>query len=230
MRTVILALLVAGSSAFAQRPFGSVLGPGTGGVPVRPANPSGFGSVLSPGTGVPPGVQPRGGFGRGFFPTPNIAHPHHNRAVIVPYPVFYGGYYGYDPSANGYAQPAPGYEQDPTANAAPAQPPVVIINQSYRPDTANPVVRDYTNTPLPEPTMKVIDTPPSPNPDQPLVYLIAMKDHTIFATVAYWVQGDTLNYITVEGSQNRASLDLVDREFSKQLNDERHVEFKLPNK
>jgi len=58
--------------------------------------------------------------------------------------------------------------------------------------------------------------------------LIAMKDHTILPSIAYWVMNDTLNYVTVEGSMNRVSLELVDREFSKQLNDERHVEFKLP--
>ena len=66
------------------------------------------------------------------------------------------------------------------------------------------------------------------NDDQPTVYLIAMSDHTIFPAVAYWVEGDTLNYITTQGGHNRATLALVDREFSKQLNDERHVEFKLP--
>src|SRR5216684_5002086 len=113
MRFVVLVLLAAGSCAFAQHRggFGSVLSPGTGAVPSRPTNPSGFGSVLSPGTGVPPGSQ-RSGFGRGFFAPPGIAHPRHDRTVVVPYPVYYGGYYGYDPSANGYAQPAPGYDAD----------------------------------------------------------------------------------------------------------------------
>jgi hypothetical protein len=238
MRSITLVLLLTGSAVFAQHGgggFGSVLSPGTG-VPVRPTNPTGFGSVLSPGTGVPPGSIPGrrgfGGAGRGFFSPPQIGHPSHGRTVIVPYPVFYGnGYYGYDPS-NDYAQPAPGYDADPNYaggyGAAPAQPPVVILNQNYRPDQANPVIRDYTNTPLPEPTMKVYDAPPSGNADTPVIYMIAMKDHTIFPAVAYWVQGDTLHYVTTEGSHNRASLDLVDREFSKQLNDERHVEFKLP--
>jgi hypothetical protein len=47
--------------------------------------------------------------------------------------------------------------------------------------------------------------------------------------VAYWVDGDTLNYITVQGSKNSASLDLVDREFSQQINKERRVEFGLPS-
>ena len=55
-----------------------------------------------------------------------------------------------------------------------------------------------------------------------------MQDHSIVAAIGYWVEGDTLNYLTQDGNQNRVSMALVDRDFSKQLNDERHVEFKLP--
>jgi len=39
---------------------------------------------------------------------------------------------------------------------------------------------------------------------------------------------DTLNYITQQGVRNRVSLDLVDREFSAQLNKERNIDFALP--
>jgi len=38
------------------------------------------------------------------------------------------------------------------------------------------------------------------------------------------------NYITVQGVKNSASLDLVDREFSKQINKERKIDFGLPGK
>ena len=230
MKLVALTLLVAGSAALAQqRPnptgFGSVLYPGTGGPPPARAQPpnnrTGFGSVLYPGTGGPPGSRPAGGFIRGV---PQVAHPHHGRTVVIPYPVFYGDF-GYDTPPQTYA-PAAGYEND--AGYAPAsQPPVVIINKNFRPDTVNPVMRDYSETPLPESTMRRYDQP-GVNDDQPTVFLIALKDHTIFPAVAYWVEGDTLNYITTQGSLNRASLELVDREFSKQLNDERHIEFRLP--
>jgi endonuclease YncB( thermonuclease family) len=115
-------------------------------------------------------------------------------------------------------------------NGYPQQSPVVIINQSYQPDVVNPVLRDYSNTPLPEavPQQGAQFEPQAANSDEPTIYLIAMKDRTIYATVAYWVDGETLNYITREGSPNRVSLDLVDRDFSKQLNEERHVDFKLP--
>ena len=51
----------------------------------------------------------------------------------------------------------------------------------------------------------------------------------IYAAKAYWVEDRTLNYITVQGSQNSASLDLVDRELSQRLNRNRSVAFGLPN-
>lgn len=234
MRLALITLLVAGSSAFAQRPapnptgWGSVLYPGTGGPPTRGIN-GGFGSVLYPGTGGPPGSArsapgSRLPVSRPFVPPP-AHHPVHGGTVIVPYPVFYGGgYYGYDPSA-GYTQSsAPGYSADPNNYAAPSQAPIVIINEGYRPDTPNPVMRDYSNT-LPEPGPGYAPQRPDP---QPTIYLIAMTDHNILAAIAYWVDGDTLNYITQDGMQNRLSLALVDREFSKKLNEDRSVEFKLP--
>jgi len=108
------------------------------------------------------------------------------------------------------------------------QPPVVIINQYFRPDSANPVIRDYSNVPLPEAGPQ-FETQSQATESQ-VMFLIAMKDHTIFPAVAYWVEGDTLNYITVQGNKNSASLDLVDREFSQQINKERKVEFGLPSK
>lgn len=226
MRLVLIAMLAMACGAFGQRA-------GSGG---------GHGGFRGSG----------GARGSMYYASPpRVAHVH-SGAALVPYPVYYGGYYYYyDPSmfSAGYAdQPGAtdsgyygggynggygaGYANDPSANGAPGQAPVVIINQNFRPDTANPVLKDYSNTTLPPPGASpqgMMREPPEMQPDdQPTIYLIAMKDHTIFPAVAYWVDGDTLNYITTEGSPNRASLALVDRDFSKQLNDERHVEFKLP--
>jgi hypothetical protein len=120
----------------------------------------------------------------------------------------------------------------------------VIINQGYRPETPNPVLRDYSDAQLPEPethrSMRTYDAPVHPTPDpkeraaalaeseRPTIFLIAFRDHTILPALAYWVEGDTLNYISKEGQPNRASLALVDRDFSRQLNRERKVDFNLP--
>lgn len=204
---LFLMVLVAGSSAFAQH-----------------------GSV---GGGAKPGARaPRGSIH--FIAPPAVAHPIHSPALIVPYPVYYGGSYWCDPaycnSGGGgsadqnsqQAAPAYNYYDDSGYGAAPAQAPVVIMNQNFQPETANGVMHDYSNANLPPPG-------PSPRPDdQPTIYLIAMTDHTILAAIAYWVDGDTLDYITQDGNQNRVSLALVDREFSRKLNSDRNVDFKLP--
>jgi len=229
MRQIVVTLLLIGCSAFGQHAGGTGRGSGAG---VRSG-------------------APRGGTYR----------PYHGGTVVVPYPAYVGGYYsgyplggyGYDAYYSGYA-PDSGYYGDPgPAYGAPGyadpsqQSPVMIVNQNFRPDPVNPVIRDYSNTPLPSPGMTRYDNPsqpyantqsfvnappystqPPPPDAAPTIYLIAMRDHTIFPTVAYWVDGDTLNYVTSEGVHNRASLALVDRDFSKQLNDERHVDFKLP--
>lgn len=197
---------------------------------------AGFGRLIYPGTGAPVAVRnPRlPGSPLVAAPVPQMPHRAHGNAVAVPYPVFYGGGF-YD-----YEAPAAPYSQD--VNQIPAysngydqttQPPVVIINQYFKPDTANPVVRDYSNVPLPAPRPQTADTPGDAavnTSDQQVMFLIALKDHTIFPAIAYWVEGDTLNYITVQGAKNSVSLDLVDRDFSKQINKERKVEFGLPSK
>jgi hypothetical protein len=239
--------------------FGNVNYPGTG---YPPANASSYGNVNFPGTGRPPGgflppaISPalvaRAGSTARAYPVytgvaRGAAHPAHSRAVVVTVPVVVGGYgygygygYPYDPSAGGY------YQDPGTAQQA-AQPPVVIINESYQPETANPVVRDYPGD-MPQATVRRYDAPvhPMPDPndlnaetqaarrarsaadDKPTIYLIAFKDHTILPALAYWVEGDTLMYISQQGTPNRASLSLIDRDFSKQLNRERQVDFNLP--
>jgi hypothetical protein len=132
----------------------------------------------------------------------------------VPYPVYFGGgYYGgsYSGGSGAYAsQPAPAYDYG-IADA-----PAAYANQGYRSDYVNP--QDYSDTSFLEPI----------SDEKATIYLLAMSDHTIIAAIGYWVDDDTLSYITTEGSLNRISLSLVDREFSRQLNDSRNVEFKLP--
>ena len=51
------------------------------------------------------------------------------------------------------------------------------------------------------------------------LFWIALKDHRVYTAVAYWVQGQTLHYVTAEGSHNQVSLPLVDRQMSARLND-----------
>ena len=70
--------------------------------------------------------------------------------------------------------------------------------------------------------------PPAPPQAEPVHYLIAFKDHTIYSAVAYWVQGDTLHYFTDGNTHNQVSLALVDRDLTAKLNKDSGVEVKLP--
>jgi len=156
---------------------------------------------------------------------------------IAPFPAYVDPFYtgSVDPA---YSDPGPG---DPAFNQ-PAPSPTMIINPNYQPETAHPQIRDYSNVPLPQPGVTI--TPPEaagaqPTPpaatapraaddDQPNIFLIALKDQSVLAAAAYWVQGDTLNYVTLNGEHNHVSLSAVDRDLSKRLNSERQVQFRLP--
>ena len=214
----------------------------------------GYGNVVYPGMGHAPGATPpvgqfaNAGFSHGFASPGRAAHPNHGAAVIVPYPVYYGGYYGYDPSAAGYANGyGPGYAPGPTGDASQGGPglPSVVINQNFVPPQANPQVYDYTGDQPPQAQqdqsgMKLYQAPPSHpyadaaaqraagSGDQPTIYLIALRDHTIVQALGYWMEGSTLHYVSAEHTLNQVSIDLVDRDLSQRLNDERGLDFRLP--
>lgn len=219
--------------------FGSVVFPGGG---------SSFGTVVSPiysnnqsfagrlGTvvsGVPPSIVAPG---PGFGLTGN-SFIGRGRTAVYPVPVFVGGYgYGYN---NGYY--SSGY-QDP--NVTIINTPPVIINQNYEPDPpARPSMQVYGNgvdssvntiqIPSPsypegKPINSSASTSPVTNPnDEPTVYLIALKDGTIYASYAFWTERDTLHYITPGHAHNQVSMDRVDVPLSRRLNVERHLDFNL---
>lgn len=252
MRLAVVALLVIGSSGFAQQRnvnpmsgIGNILRPG---IPLSGPPPQArtFQAIPGPtafGQGVrgqfAPGMPGRGqgrlgqrfigGFGGAvFMPSPIDGF---GRVTTVHNPP--PGYY--DPIFGGYTPPV--YAPVPMYEPAPPPTPTVVINQNFQTDPVRPQFRDYSNVQLPEPG--VTTAPPAsatqdptaqaaPADDQPVVFLIALRDHTILPAVAYWVQGDTVNYITLQGAQNHVSLALIDRDFSRQLNAERKVPFRLP--
>ena len=61
-----------------------------------------------------------------------------------------------------------------------------------------------------------------------MYFLIALKDSTIEAAVAYWVTGETLHYVNLQGQQSTVALERVDRAFSRRLNQGRRIGFDLP--
>lgn len=250
----LLAVLVC--TSFAGLAFGQ-------GHPNIPWSLGGFGNVVYPAMGHAPTATPpvgqfsgRGyGYSRGFVNPGRVNHPYHGygSAVIVPYPVYYGGYYGYDSSAagyaNGYGPNGPGSAPPPGDDGAEGGPglPSVVINQNFVPPQANPQVRDYSGDQSQQGQpqaqeqsgMKVYQSPPSHpyadaaqravgSGDQPTIYLIALKDHSVVQALGYWMEGSTLHYVSAEHTLNQISIDLVDRDLSQRLNDERGLDFRLP--
>jgi hypothetical protein len=60
------------------------------------------------------------------------------------------------------------------------------------------------------------------------LFLLALKDGTIRAVLAYWVEGATVHYVTMDHEQKQTPLSSLDHSLSERLNRERNVTFRLP--
>ncbi len=205
---------------------GSVVFPG--GSSAMPGVQRTFGSTLYPGGGGPqlgvPGIGLTG-------PAATRVGPRHQGGGVIAYPgpVYLGDYSGYmggyDPGVGAQAP----VQQQPniTIIYPPAAAPVVVTQGAgQQPGVAlyQPAIPQQQPMPQQQPAAFA---QPQPSAEQPH-YLIALKDHTIYSAVAYWVQGDTLHYFTDGNTHNQASLALVDRELTKKLNLDSGMEVKLP--
>jgi hypothetical protein len=159
----------------------------------------------------------RGGYGGGGYS--------HARTVIVPYayPAFGYGYgapgYGnsYGPGDSGYSEPAP--PGDSSMDYAQPAPPPDMNEQVPQPDNSS---------------LQIYQAP-SPTPEDQAMsegryYLIAYKDHSVYTALAYWMENGVLNYVTPQNAHNQVSLDLLDLDFTKQLNARRGHAFNLVNR
>jgi hypothetical protein len=196
--------------------------------PVRTfGSPHGFGNVLFPGTGHAPGtfspfsiVDPTfgarltntvSGFGPVFGGGRHFGGRRHfggSGAVIVPYAVPV------------YVYPEP----QPQVYVAPSQVIYVVPGEPDRSLTTQAPQRESIVTYV-APSRAAPE--PSPAGEEKKHILIALRNYSIYSATEYWVEGETLHYITHYGAHNQASLDQVDLEFTKRLNRERGVEFRL---
>ncbi len=217
-------LLVLAAAAFGQNRGGTPVG-GVRGPAMTTTTGGGFGNVLFPGGYVPGQQRAAPSPGVRSFPAgqPGRRANHGSGVVYVPYAY---PYYLYD------QQP-----QEAAAAPQPAQAPTtIIINNNYVPErSAGPVVRDYNFEPsgsssaAPSDGLRVYNSRnsgPASGDERPTV-LIAFKDHTIYAAFTYWLEGETVHYVTTHGTHNQVSLGLIDRELSERLNRERGVDFRL---
>ena len=136
------------------------------------------------------------------------------------YPYDYGYYPYYDSTySTGYSYPA--YQQAPNTT-------VIYPPQSVD-ITPRPAVHEYDQygqevNPQGIAGSANAGSQPAGSP----IYLIALKDKNIRAAAAYWVNGQTLHYVTLDHVEQQAPLADVDRDLSMRLNRERHVPFQLP--
>jgi hypothetical protein len=212
----LIGCLAAGAWAQHRRTYGS---------------PSGFGNVVFPGTGTAPrlghpfSITDPTFAGRlaatisGFPPyTGAPAGLHRSRRFASSFPLMYPVYVG------GYSYPTPELVPNFTMYAPPQAAPPVVINQYFSGEAARPAARP----PAEDSNLRVYDAPAPQPAEPPLSFLIATTDRSVFSASAYWVEGDTLHYITPRGKHEQIPLAKVDRPLSEQLNEGHAVEFRLP--
>ena len=183
--------------------------PGLTRFPYNPVYPAGGGPQLN--------VPYSSNFNRSYKGTGGFIYSY-------PYPVYVGGY-GYDSSASGSAGQAAAVPPPPDQQLAGGPPPAapIIINIGVpsaaggAPPSGAPPGAYHEEAAPQEDT--AAETPH---------YLIALRDHTIYSAVAYWVDGSTLHYFTSGNVHNQVSIPLVDRELTARLNKESGLTVNLP--
>jgi hypothetical protein len=228
-RFSFLVLLVAASAMAADRAGGGYNG--------NAPRYSGFGNVVTPGTPRPIGGIADPGFGRRLGATVGGygygGGYHHGPPPVtyVPYayPVYVGSGFGYD-----YQNPGVPQQQQPQVIVVypqQQQQPQIIYAPNPSQATPQPSGNEFgEQAPASESGIHVYEAPVRPQQEEASssnYYLIAFKDHTIYSAMAYWVEKDTLHYVTTRGTHNQASLDLIDRAFTEQLNRDRNVKIQL---
>ena len=219
----VVAVLLTASSAFAQRGGFGGRGHGGFGFGARGFGGHNFGrgGFYSGHRGFVGGI----GFGRGFAGRAHVR--------IGGFRAGFGGWYGRSPWSAGvwwpavyspiysYVPPYPYYAYAPDYAYAPAAPNVTII--TVPPSVVEPPPVRYQ---APAPPSASAERPPRPAGSP--VYLLAIKDGTVWAARAYWIEDSTIQLLTVRDERKSITADQVDRALTEQLNRDRGVEFRLP--
>jgi len=216
---VVASLALMSCSVFAQQyraPGGVVF-----------ANPSGFGNVAFPGTGRAPVASFPQALGAAVagrqIPLRNGIGGRrsgigYGGGYVSAYPVIVGGGYGGGYYDGGYEPQAPQPSITIVNNPPVQQAPTVILNQNFAPQAPpQPEGGEGETTHVFQPAPRV-DPASDSAPAAVHYYLIAFKDHSVYSALAYWVEDKTMHYVTPQQTHNQASLDLIDMDFTKKLN------------
>ena len=183
------------------------------------SRPSGGFNGRGPGFGVGLGI----GYNRG-----SRTNRYGDRWGSYGYPWGYSyyipGYFDYVDSDTYRYDGAPAVSPAPADSAAaPAPQQPVIVNQYFGAQGIAP----QENVPQPGTDTQLPANIPAPPQNY---YLIAYKDHVIYSALAYWVEDKTLHYVTTQNAHNQASLDLIDLNLTKTLNQSNNLPFTIPGK
>jgi len=168
-----------------------------------------------------PASRPLGGVALPTFPVGV------NRRRTPPAPGYISPIY-YAPN---YYDPGYGYQQAPpdAPPATPAQP--IIINQYFGSrGPADRAAEDHPEQDYRQPPPDDAANPGDPIGPPQNYYLIAYRDHSVYSALAFWVEGDTLHYVTTQNTHNQASLALIDLDRTTKLNSDRSIPFSIPGK
>ena len=141
------------------------------------------------------------------YPYYDYSYPAYSSGYSYPDTAAYGGGYGYP-------------QQQQPSNVTVVYPPAQGSNQGMYDGYGQVVPNPYANGQ---------NAPQgASNSNASPLYLIAMKDHSIQAAAAYWVDGDTLHYVTLDHTEKTVRSADLDRDMTLQLNRERRVPIQLP--
>jgi hypothetical protein len=161
-----------------------------------------------------------GGYWGGYYPYYGLGFGYWPDSYDYSYPYNYYGAYDY-----------PAYASSPNVTVVYPNQYAQPVNNAIYVDRAHPVSHDYDQYGQEVHPSGSYNSPQSASavaPSGSPVYLIAMKDGVIRAAASYWVNGNTLHYVTMEHDERQTPLESIDRNLSDQLNRERHVQFQLP--
>lgn len=212
-------------------------------IPAAPvmAQLGGHNGALGGGAALGAMSRPLGGFSSGLNSfNRGVSRTPARRGAAYNYPYAYSvwvpDYFDYLNGTGSYAAPygapppaAGGYYDPSLAGPPPSQQPVIINQYFSGPPAAQ---QPYGPSPYAQPPNAPETNNTSAAPGDTLgtpqtYYLIAYKNHAIYAALAYWVEDKTLHYVTTQNTHNQASMDLIDLTLTKSLNQDRQVPFTI---
>jgi|GEM_PF-854145 len=150
------------------------------------------------------------GTGRGRFGD----RDHDRRRNFVAYFPFFGG---------GYYEPLFPEEYDDNGTSADNED-TEGVEPDYYPQGPPPWPGDYAQNYPPAPPAPVEEVPAKPADE----YVFVRRDGTLFFAVAYAWENGTLRYVTGEGLRRTVEGSALDLDATKQFNEQRGLNFRLP--